>query len=148
MKPDLDRVLEVCAIGLMADVAPHVAPAYRQATVFSTGVILTTVREELDRIASRRVEEIDALRALFTDALPAVEDAALRERLEAAVHAAPPGLRISQLEQALDGLRALLIALHAHVEAQDGQAARAVEAAIWRELAASTGRRRLSLGAF
>jgi hypothetical protein len=148
MKPEISRVLEVCAVGLMGDVAPHVAPSYRQATVFSTAVILTSVREELDRIAERRILENRALRTIFAEALPAVADAALRERLERAAAEDESDFKISALDAANDALRALLIDLHVHVESLDSEAARRVESEIWRELSASTERRKLSLGAF
>ena len=45
-------------------------------------------------------------------------------------------------------LRALLIDLHVHVEELDSQAARSLEAEIWRELVASTERRKLGIGPF
>jgi hypothetical protein len=148
MKPEITRVLEVCAIGLMGDVAPHVSPSYRQATVLSTAVILTSVREELDRIAERRILENQALRRLFTDAAAVVEAPELRQRL-AAVAAEPElAFKISELEASNARLRGCLIELHAHVESLDSDAARRVESAIWGELAASTERRKLSLGSF
>lgn len=133
---------------LIGDVAPHVAPSYRQASVLSAGVLLTSVNEELDRIAERRITENEVLRALFRDAAPVVDADALRARLEAAGSAEEAGYRISQLDASNDALRGLLIELHACVEALEGDAARAIESRIWQELAASTERRRLSLGAF
>lgn len=148
MKPEISRVLEVCAIGLMGDVAPHVAPSYRQATVFSTAVILSSVREELDRIAERRVVENAALRALFADATSVVSDPGLRQRLESASAGSDTDYRISALDAANDALRALLIELHVQVESLDSDAARRLESEIWRELSKSTERRKLSLGAF
>ena len=54
-------------------------------------------------------------------------------------------LRVPDLDAANLALRALLIELHAHVEELPGAEARRLEAAIWRELAASTERRKLSL---
>jgi hypothetical protein len=148
VKPDVSRVLEVCASSLMLDVAPNVAPSYRQASVFATALLLSSIREELDRIADRRVEENRALRALFADAAPAVEEASLRERLVEAARGEEPSLRISALDAGNAALRQLLIDLHTHVETQDGAEARRIEAAIWRELKASTERRRLGLNAF
>jgi hypothetical protein len=144
----VSRALEVCAAALIGDVAPHVAPSYRQASTIAAGVLLISVGEELDRIAERRIHENAALREIFRDAAPAVADALLRARLEQAAGGGEPGYRISQLDAENDRLRALLIELHAHVEAIQGNAARQVEARIWQELAASTVRRKLSLGAF
>jgi hypothetical protein len=57
-------------------------------------------------------------------------------------------LRISALDASNDALRQLAIELHAYVETQDAPAARRIEASLWRELAASTERRKLGLHAF
>jgi hypothetical protein len=106
------------------------------------------VREEWDRAAARRAEENAVLRALFGRAAPQVADAELRRRLEAAAASAEKSLLVSELEKSNDALRALLIDLHAHVEAQSAAWARGVEDEIWRELAKSTERRRFSLAPF
>jgi hypothetical protein len=132
----------------MADVAPHVQPSYRQASVLSAGVLLISVGEELDRIAERRITENEALRVLFRDAAPLVEDTGLRARLEQGAAAGESGYRISELDASNDALRALLIELHARIESLEGDGARSIESRIWQELAVSTERRRLSLGAF
>ena len=146
MKPDAAHALERLMHSLLTELAPAVQPAYRQATVTMHAMILLAVREEFDRAAARRVEENRALRALFAEAAPAVADAALRERLAAAAASADASLLVPDLDAGNRALRALLIELHAHVEAQSGDAARRIEDAIWRELAASTERRKLSLG--
>ena len=148
MKPDIGRVLEVMAGTLMVDVAPNVAPPYRQASVFANALLLTNIREELDRIAERRVDENRALRAIFATAAPDVADAALRARLVAAAESQEVSLRISALDASNEALRQLAIELHAYVELQDVPAARRIEASLWRELAASTERRKLGLNAF
>ncbi|MBW2374169.1 MAG: hypothetical protein JRF70_16705, partial [Deltaproteobacteria bacterium] len=96
----------------------------------------------------RRVEENRELRRLFAEAAPAVEDAELRARLEAAAAGSDEDLAVSALEASNSVLRVLLIELHAHVEELDSDAARGVEQAIWRELVASTERRRLAMGPF
>ena len=148
MKPEIGRVLEVMAGALMVDVAPHVTPPYRQSSVFASALMLTSIREELDRVADRRVEENRALEDLLGRAGAAIADPALRERSAQLVAAREPGFRISALEARNAALRALLIEVHAHVEAQRSAEARRVEVEIWRELAKSTERRKLSLGAF
>ncbi len=148
MKPTVGRALEVCAAMLMGEVAPHVAPSYRQASVLSAGVLLMSVGEELDRIAERRITENACLRDIFRDAAGAVADAALCSRLADAAANVESDYRISALDASNDALRALLIELHAHLESLPGEPARALESRIWSELAESTQRRRLSLGAF
>jgi hypothetical protein len=148
VKPDLARVLEVCAAQLLLEVAPQVQPPYRQASVAVTGVLLSAMREELDRVAERRIVENRTLRALFERALPVVRDAALAARLADAAASGDGSFRLSDLDAANAALRRLLIELHAHAEEIDDPEARRLEDAIWRELAASTERRRLSLGMF
>jgi hypothetical protein len=148
MKPDPSHVLERVLQSLLTEIAPAVQPAYRQASVTMHAMLLASVREEMDRAAARRVEENAALRALFAEAAPRVRDATLRERLASAARTQDASLRVPDLETGNLALRGLLIELHAHVEALDGPEARRIEAAIWRELAASTERRRLSIAPF
>ena len=131
---------------LLTELMPAVQPAYRQAGVGIQAMMIVAIREELDRAAARRVDENRALRRLFADAAPAVTDAALRERLRAAAQGDDGSLLVPDLEAGNRALRGLLIELHAHVEGLPGDGARRIEAAIWRELAASTERRKLALG--
>ena len=148
MKPGVPKVLEVVAAKLLFEVAPSVTPSYKQASIGVTAMLLGMVREEWDRAAARRVEENAALRALFRDSASAVADTDLRRRLEAAAASSDASLLVSELEKGNDALRALLIELHAQVEQQTGAASRAVEDAIWRELSASTDRRKVALAPF
>jgi len=146
MKPEPSHALERLMQALLTELMPAVQPAYRQASVGAQAMMIASVREELDRAAARRVEENRALRALFAEAAPAIMDAALRERLAGAAQGTDDSLLVPALEAGNRALRSLLVELHAHVESLDGADARRIEAAIWRELAASTERRKLSLG--
>ncbi len=148
MKPEVDRFLEVAAMNLMTEIGPILGPGFHQSNVNITAAMLIAVRDEFDRAAARRVEENRALRKLFGESVPVVTDASLRERLETQSRGEDGSLRVSDLERVNAELRGLLIELHAHVEEIDSAEARAVEAAIWRELVQSTERRRLMLGAF
>ena len=146
MKPDAAHALERLMQALLTELAPAVQPAYRQATVTMQAMMLLSIREEFDRAAARRVEENRALRALFAEAATGVADAALGARLATAAASVDASLLVPELDASNRALRALLIELHGHVEQQSGDVARRIEAAIWRELAASTERRKLSLG--
>jgi hypothetical protein len=146
MKPEPAHALERLMQALLGDLMPNVQPSYRQASVMANAMMVGVMREEIDRAAARRVEENAALRALFADATAVVKDGALRERLAAAARSADASLLVPALDESNRTLRTLLIELHAHVEELPGDAARRVEAAIWRELAASTERRKLGLG--
>jgi hypothetical protein len=148
VKPDVGKLLEIVAGRLVFEIAPNVQPSYRQSSVGLTGMLLGMVREEWERSAARRVEENAALRDLFARAAGRVADTDLRRRLEAASAGKDASLLISQLEESNVALRALLIELHAYVEAHDEPWARAVDGEIWRELVASTERRRFTLSPF
>ncbi len=137
------RVLEVLTGYLMGEIAPNVGPGYRQASVGTAAAMLASLREEWDRIAERLVDENAALRHLFGGAASAVSDVELRARLEEAAASEEASLRVAQLEQTNDELRALVIDLHAHVEESEHPEAARIEREIWSELVASTERRRL-----
>ena len=102
--------------------------------------LLIAVREEFDRAAARRVEENAVLRELFARGAGLATDATLASRLREAVASRDESLLVPALDASNRSLRALLIALHAHVETLATPPARELEAAIWRELAASTER--------
>jgi hypothetical protein len=148
VKPDPGHFLNVVAGHLMTRTAPALPDAYEQSTVGTLGMMMIALGEEFERAASRRVDENQALRRLFADAVPAVEDAELRGRLEVAATGSDGDLKVSALEASNSALRGLLIELHAHVEELESSAARRIEEAIWRELAVSTERRRLAIGPF
>ncbi|MFI5315405.1 MAG: hypothetical protein ACHQ6T_06880 [Myxococcota bacterium] len=148
MKPDVGKLLEIISGKLLFEIAPNVQPSYRQSSVGLTGMLLGMVREEWERSAARRVDENAALRALFARAAAQISDTDLRRRLEAAAAGADADLRISELDRTNGELRALLIELHAQVETLAAPWARAVEDEIWRELVASTERRRFALSPF
>ncbi len=148
MKPDVDRFLAVAATHLMMRMAPALGCSYEQSNATILGALLLAVQEEFERAAARRVEENRVLRRLFAEAVPVVQDSALRERLHEAAGGEDTGLLVSELERSNGRLRALLIELHTHVEELTSPAARQIETAIWRELAASTERRRLMMGPF
>lgn len=148
MTPTPTRLLELLMQNLMAEIMPAVQPAYRQSSVATWGILLQLVREEFDRAAARRFEENGALRLLFGEAAAVVADTELAARLRAAAAGADASLRIPDLDASNQELRRLLIELHAHVERLEGEPARQLDDAIWRELAASTERRRMAIAPF
>jgi hypothetical protein len=148
MKPDVDVTLQIIAASLMTEIAPKISDDYTQRNSMLTVMLLQSAAEEWDRAAARRVEENRAMRRLFAEVAPEIGDPDLRGRLEAASGEEDGSLRISDLNRGNDGLRKLLIELHAHVEEIDTETARRIEAAIWQELRVSTERRALSLAPF
>jgi hypothetical protein len=148
VKPDVDKLLEVSALALMARIGPALSAPYEQSSAITLGVMLLALREEFERAAARRVSENAELRRIFREAVPVVADAALAERIAAAAGGADDDFAVSALERSNAALRALLIELHAHVEELASPEARRLDETIWRELVASTERRRLSFAMF
>ncbi len=148
MKPDAGKLLGVVAAHLMVRTAPALEPGYEQSSVAGLAALLMAAGEEFERGAARRVEENTELRRLFREGSQVCEDPDLCGRLEAAADSSDESLLLTGLERSNAALRALLIELHARVETLDSDGARGLERAIWRELVASTERRRLGLGAF
>jgi len=148
MKPDENLVLADFANRFATQIAPQVQPAYLASAIGMSAGILGMIAEDWDRAASRRVEENRAIRGLFAQAAGLPLDPGLATRLQALAQTNDDDLRLSALETANETLRAALIDLHAAVEAIPGEAAKTLNDAIWRELSASTQRRRLAAGSF
>ena len=132
----------------MMRVLPAISPTYHQGTVGMIATLLVIAADEWDRGASRRLEENQAMRDLFRKAAPVVSDKALSDRLKQLASSSDTDYRVSALEDNNCALRAALIALHTQIESQSGNEAREIENAIWKEIAKSTERRRLSTAAF
>ncbi len=148
MKPNVDFTLQTIAASLLTEIAPKISDDYVMRNSALSAMLLQIAAEEWDRAAARRVEESRALRRLFAEAAPEVEDRALRARLEAASEGEEESLRIADLDRGNDELRSLLIELHAHLEEVDTENARRIEAAIWQELRTSTERRAVTVAPF
>jgi FKBP-type peptidyl-prolyl cis-trans isomerase (trigger factor) len=148
MKPDVEVTLQLIAVSLLTEIAPKISDDYTQRNSALAAMLLQIAAEEWDRAASRRVEENRTLRQLFAEAAPEVDDPELCARLEASSREEDESLRISDLNRSNDGLRTLLIELHAHLEEIDTEIARRIEAGIWRELRVSTERRAVSVAPF
>jgi hypothetical protein len=148
MRPNVEAVCRKMAEDLLVRVLPAVSPTYHQGTVGMVASVFSIIGEEWDRAASRRIEENDRIREIFREAAPSVDDAALKRRLIALADTKDRDFHVSALEKNNCDLRAALIELHAHIETQSGAAARRIEQTIWKELLASTVRRRLSTAQF
>jgi len=148
MRPEPTRFLGVAAGHLMLKTAGALGDGYEQSSVSVMGLMLTQLADEFERAAARRVLENRELRRIFAEAAPIVADDELRGMLAQAARSEDASLAVSALEQSNCELRALLIELHIHVEDLDTEPARRLEAEIWRELVASTERRKLGIGPF
>jgi hypothetical protein len=148
MRPSVDRYLDELKRALAQDFAPRLPTSYEQSGLVRHAMLIGIVAEEFDRAASRRVEENQALRDLFADAVRTLPDSALHARLLTASQSEDRSFKVRDLDANNGSLRSLLIELHEHVEQSAGGHARSIEEAIWRELVRSTERRRTSFNRF
>ena len=145
MKPEADTVLSQSAYRLLFEIAPSMPAGYGQGTVSLIAVLNLMAAQEYERGAEIRAAENGDMRALFGETVDLVRDVVLREKLKEAALSHDTSLRISDLNAENEKLRSLLIALHAHVEELDGEAARQAERVIWTVLKASAARRLVTL---
>lgn len=147
MRPDVPIVLNGIAGTLATKVLPEIRSPFGQQTIGLASQLCFMIAQEFDRAAARLVEEDAAILGLLERALPMLEEGALRERLLQALETVPgEDLRVSALQVENDGLRALLIDLHAAVEALGTPEAASLNELIWDELRESTRRRHLVSG--
>ena len=145
MKPEIDQILGITAGQIMGELVPLLPHPYAQGTAAIASMMLTLSAQEYDRAADIRVAENRDMRMLFAELFPLVDDAKLKARLEEAAYGNDASLKISALNRNNYALRELLIALHEHIEALSGAAARTAETRIWTLLEQLADRRQLSL---
>ncbi len=148
MRPEVDQTLQLLAETVLGEIAPKLPDDYARRNAQIVGMLMAAALEQWDRAAEIRLEENRSIRALFRRAIPVVSDDALRTRLEDLASRRRSSVRIGALNADNDALRSLLIELQEHLEGLDTTAARRIEAATWKELLASTERRKLSISPF
>jgi hypothetical protein len=141
MRPSCETILQTVANALMNEHMPAATSEKAQADFGLSAVLIGVVSEEFDRAASRRIEENDEVRRLFSEFLCVVEDERLREQMRASTEGGEGEYRISSLDKENSELLDLLIELHSHVELLEGENARRAEDAIWQVLENWTKRR-------
>ena len=144
MTPTPKDVLDEIAKVLLREVGPHVGDAYALSVLQRSALLLQVVAGRIDGAAQALFEENAALRSLFGRAYVLVRDEALKAQLaRAQTSEGLADLSVPGLEAANAALRTVLISLHAHAESEPALAG--LEQEIWRELVASTERRRGAL---
>ncbi len=147
MKPDAPRVFYGIIASTMRDIAPEMRTPFGQQSVGLLSMLLALAAQDYDGAAARLVEENSAVTELLARARTVAADPDLHQRIDAALDEPPAhDLRVSALQKENDRLRSLLIDVHAEVEAMPGEAARAMNEAIWDEIRESTRRRHLERG--
>jgi hypothetical protein len=148
MTPNTRAILSDLAQRMGGVYAPDLKSPYLAGSAGLTAAVLMMAAEESDRTAHRLVEENRAIRVILKDAVALPPPADLAERLRNLAAGEDNDLRISALQAVNDALRDTLTDLHAVVETRAGEAAAALDAAIWSELSASTRRRAFASASF
>ena len=145
MKPDPSVALNGLAQTLIADLSPDIRTPFGQSTASMSAGVAMLLARQVDGLVDRLVVENDATAAILSDACTLLT-ASLADRVRLAVRdRTPADLKVSTVQAINDRLRALLIEVHAEVEAQDSPQAAALNERIWSELAESTRRREVDL---
>ena len=134
MRPQGDHILRTVATNMLSKYLPGYAIESERADFGLMAIMVLVVSEEFDRAAYRRIEENNAIRNIFKDALPVVKDEDLKRRIKEAMEKTEDDYHISALDQLNCELQEVLIDLHAHIETLEGDDARKIEEAIWQEL--------------
>ena len=141
MKPEASDILEISSEQLMG-LIPHLGASYLQGATAIHALLIKFAAREYERGADIRASENAAMRAIFAELAPVASDATLRTKLEAAAKTRDESLAISALDANNAELRALLIALHVHVE---DIGARDAARRLWTLLKDMAARRAVSL---
>jgi len=142
MNPDVGTIIGLSVQKIASGVNEHGA-AFAQGTVGLLSTVLTMAAKEYDRGADIRFAENADMRALFGAIAPAVGDAGLKAKLEAAAKSADANLRISTLNENNYALRRLLTEAMIFVE---DHRLRDAERRIWAVLKDAAARRLVQLG--
>ncbi len=124
--------------------AREVQSPYLRKQLAIAATLLDMIAQDIERLVPRLIEEAKAIRGIFAQATPLVDAQDLAAAIAMEADRQCEDLHLSALFAENDRLRGLLIRVHEHVETLPGDNARALDEAIWHELAQQNERRRTS----
>ncbi|MGV8996795.1 MAG: hypothetical protein ACOH12_07615 [Parvibaculaceae bacterium] len=143
MKPEVTNVMQGYVGTLFGSILPNLNSEYSMGDTSLMALSFMMMAQEFDRAADIRLQENEDMRALFAHAADVVDNEKLSAALRAAGAGTDASLRVHVLNAANDELKAVLIELHAYVEASSAHWAPELEMRIWSVLCAGTERRKL-----
>ena len=144
MKPDPNIVLKGIVRTYARELIPELDSAYSRNSAILGNGLLNILSVEFERLIDRLLEETAATAAILRDASVLLPDERLALRARTAgVKPAPANFRLSTIQAMNDSARAMLIEVHAAIEAVPGPEAAAVNDRIGAERQASTVRRQV-----
>ena len=144
MIPNPDRALMAIALKMATSLVPEIGSSYHAANAGMMSMLLLALSQDADRAVANRLADVDALKALFKQALANPQAAAqlpAADRYRAFCDSKCPGWLLSQISAWHDTGMALLIELHAWAEDEDP----ALDRAIWDFLLDHTERNRFDV---
>ena len=145
MRPQADQILRTTATTLITQYLPGIKKDHEKTELALSALLMMVVAEEFDRAAHRRIEENHALRRIFAASTFVIKDDDLRKRVEEASEREEDSHHISALDKCNCEMQEVLIELHTHIEALEGEGARNINEAIWTELENWTKRREFAI---
>ncbi|MCB2076898.1 MAG: hypothetical protein KDE55_04265 [Novosphingobium sp.] len=132
MKLTTATLLEGVAEALRDQVSPRLDDAFAKEAARMAQSLITIAARADDDAAAIRIEENARIRRILGAGVNVVARPELAMRFGLEAMSSDPGYRISELDTENGRLKALLIELHGAIEAQEGEAARDLDRAIWR----------------
>ena len=145
MRPEPDQILRTAATTLITQYLPGIEKDHEKTDLGLSALLMMVVSEEFERAAHRRIEENKALRRIFAESLSVIKDDDLKKRVKEASEKVEDNYHMSVLDKLNCELQEVLIELHTHIEALEGEGARNINEAIWVELENWTKRREFTI---
>lgn len=147
MRPDPSIVLKGVVRTYARELLPELDSAYSKNSMILGNGLLNVLTVEFERLIDRLLEENRATAAILRDVTAILPDELLATKARTlGMREGPPNYRLSTVQAENDELRAMLIEVHAAIEAVPGPEAAAMNDRIWAELQASTRRRQVKGG--
>ncbi len=144
MKPDPNIVLKGIVRTYQRELILELDSAYSKNSAILGNGLLNILSVEFERLIDRLIEETQVTAAILRDAAVLLPDERLSLRARStAAKREPANYRLSTIQAMNDEVRAMLIEVHAAIEAVPGPEAAAMNDRIWAELQASTVRRQV-----
>ena len=141
MIPNADKALRLVNRRMMTTMLPDLNSAFVQSDGMLLGMLIENLATELATGIERRLQDIEAVKSLFRDAVHEVKVEGLDDAMSQCLHLQPASMSLADVNLVHDQLHRVLIDLHAYTEAS-GLAK--LNQAIWRYLEDHAGRHQLA----
>ncbi len=131
MIPNADKALRLVNRRMMSTLLPDLSSTFVQSDGMLLGMLIENLATELATGIERRLQDIEAVKSLFREAMQQVKEEGLDDAMSQCLHQQPASMSLADVNQVHDQLHRVLIDLHAHTEAAGLDE---LNGAIWRYL--------------